>query len=130
MGDNEKAIDYSNELLNKYPNDANLYYNVGVLYQRLAKDIQVRSKDNFNRLNEMDIPSGLLITQVYSDFRKVRNYANNAKDYFYEASDLEKDENLDTNHAISEMKSAMNQMDDIFIPSIRKIANLAGVELD
>ena len=130
MGDNEKAIDYSNELLNKYPNDANLYYNVGVLYQRLAKDIQVRSKNNFNRLNEMDIPSGLLITQVYSDFRKVRNYANNAKDYFYEASDLEKDENLDTNHAISEMKSAMNQMDDIFIPSIRKIANSAGVELD
>ena len=130
MGDNEKAIDYSNELLDKYPNDANLYYNVGVLYQRLAKDIQVRSKENFNKLNEMDTPSEVLINQVYAEFREVRKYAHNAKDYFYEASDLEQDENLDTKHAISEMKSAMNQMDDIFIPSIRKIAKTAGVVLD
>lgn len=130
LGDNEKAIDYSNELLDKYPNDANLYYNVGVLYQHLAKDIQIRSKENFNKLNEMDNPSEILITQVYTEFREVRKYANNAKDYFYEASDLEEDENLDTKHAISEMKSAMNQMDDIFIPSIRKIAKAAGVELD
>ena len=130
MGDNQKAIDYANELLNKYPNDANLYYNVGVLYQRLAKDIQIRSKENFNRLNEMDSPPGSLISQVYLDFREVRKYANNAKDFFYEASDLEKDENLDTKHAISEMKSAMDQMDDIFIPSIRKIAKSAGVELN
>ena len=130
MGDNEKAIDYSNELLDKYPNDANLYYNVGVLYQRLAKDIQERSKENFNRLNEMDIPSEVLINQVYAEFREVRKYAHNAKDYFYEASDLEQDENLDTKHAISEMKLAMNQMDDIFIPSIRKIAKTAGVVLD
>ncbi len=130
MGDNERAIDYSNELLDKYPNDANLYYNVGVLYQRLAKDIQVRSKENFNRLNEMDTPSEVLINQVYAEFREVRKYAHNAKDYFYEASDLEKDENLDTKHAISEMKTTMNQMDDIFIPSIRKIAKTAGVVLD
>ena len=130
MGDNQKAIDYSNELLDKYPNDANLYYNVGVLYQRLAKDIQLRSKENFNKLNEMDTPSEVLINQVYAEFREVRKYAHNAKDYFYEASDLEQDENLDTKHAISEMKSAMNQMDDIFIPSIRKIAKTAGVVLD
>ena len=130
MDDNEKAIDYSNELLDKYPNDANLYYNVGVLYQRLAKDIQVRSKENFNKLNEMDTPSEELINQVYAEFREVRKYAHNAKDYFYEASDLEQDDNLDTKHAISEMKSAMNQMDDIFIPSIRKIAKTAGVVLD
>ena len=130
MGDNQKAIDYSNELLDKYPNDANLYYNVGVLYQRLAKDIQIRSKENFNKLNEMDSPPEILISQVYSEFREVRKYANNAKDYFYEASDLEKEENLDTKHAISEMKSAMDQMDDIFIPSIRKIAKSAGVELN
>jgi len=130
MGDNERAIDYSKELLDKYPNDANLYYNVGVLYQRLAKDIQERSKENFNRLNEMDIPSEVLINQVYAEFREVRKYAHNAKDYFYEASDLEQDENLDTKHAISEMKTTMNQMDDIFIPSIRKIAKTAGVVLD
>ena len=130
MGDNERAIDYSKELLDKYPNDANLYYNVGVLYQRLAKDIQERSKENFNRLNEMDIPSEVLINQVYAEFREVRKYAHNAKDYFYEANDLEQDENLDTKHAISEMKTTMNQMDDIFIPSIRKIAKTAGVVLD
>ena len=78
----------------------------------------------------MDTPSEVLINQVYAEFREVRKYAHNAKDYFYEASDLEQDENLDTKHAISEMKLAMNQMDDIFIPSIRKIAKTAGVVLD
>ena len=93
MGDNQKAIDYSNELLDKYPNDANLYYNVGVLYQRLAKDIQIRSKENFNKLNEMDSPPEILISQVYSEFREVRKYANNAKDYFYEASDIDIENN-------------------------------------
>ena len=45
-------------------------------------------------------------------------------------NELSKSKNSDTKHAISEMKSAMDQMDDIFIPSIRKIAKSAGVELN
>jgi tetratricopeptide (TPR) repeat protein len=39
MGDNQKAINYSNELLDKYPNDANLYYNVGVFIQEFIRII-------------------------------------------------------------------------------------------
>ena len=60
----------------------------------------------------------------------MRKFASLSKDYFYEALDLEQEENMDTKNAISEMKSAINQMDDIFIPSIRKIAKSAGVELN
>ena len=130
LGKNEIAIDFAEELINQYPNDSDIYYNVGVVYQRMAKEIQARSISKFNDLNQMDKPPEVLISQVYAEFREVRKYAHNAKDYFYEASDLEQDENLDTKHAISEMKLAMNQMDDIFIPSIRKIAKTAGVVLD
>ena len=34
-GENQKAINYSEELLNKYPDDADLYFNIGVSYMGL-----------------------------------------------------------------------------------------------
>ena len=43
---------------------------------------------------------------------------------------MEQEENLDTKNAISEMKSAINQMDNIFIPSIRETAKLVKIKLD
>ena len=43
---------------------------------------------------------------------------------------MKQEENIDTKNAISEMKLAINQMDDIFIPSIRETAKSAGIELD
>ena len=130
MGDNQKAIDYANELTNKYPNDADIYYNVGVLYQRMAQDIEVYSKKKYNELNEMERPTENIIRELYSDFKQLRKYASFSKDYFYEALDLEQKEKLDTKNAISEMKSAINQMDNIFIPSIRETARSAGIELE
>ena len=130
MGNNQKAIDYADELIDKYPNDADIYYNVGVLYQRMAQEIESSSKNKFNKLNEMDVQDPQLIREIYTDFRKLKSYANSAKDYFYEASDLEQEKNLDTQSAISEMKKAVKQMDDIYIDSIRQIARSVGVELD
>ena len=118
------------ELISKYPNDADIYYNVGVLYQRMAQDIEVHSKNKYNELNEMERPTENIIRELYSDFKQLRKYASHSKDYFYEALDLEQEENLDTKNAISEMKSAINQMDNIFIPSIREIAKLSEIELD
>ena len=35
-GETQRAIEYSDVLLNKYPNDPDLYFNIGVLFQRLA----------------------------------------------------------------------------------------------
>ncbi len=130
MGDNQRAIDYANQLLNKFPYDADIYYNVGVLYQRMARGIENSSKKKYNKLNEMDTPDPQLIREIYTDFKQLRIYANSAKDYFYEASDLEEEKNFDTQDAISEMKKSVKQMDDIYLDSIREIARSAGIELD
>ena len=40
-------------------------------------------------------PDPNLIREIYMDFKQLRTYAISAKDYFYEASDLEKEKNLD-----------------------------------
>ena len=130
MGDNQRAIDYANQLLNQFPYDADIYYNVGVLYQRMARGIESSSKGKYNKLNEMDTPDTQLIREIYTDFKQLRKYANSAKDYFYEASDLEEEKNFDTQDAISEMKKSVKQMDDIYLDSIREIARSAGIKLD
>ena len=52
-----------------------------------------------------------------------------SKDYFLQSSDLELDENLYTHEAVSEMSKLMDQIDEIFIPSIRETARSSGIEL-
>ena len=128
MGDNQKAIDYSNELLDKYPNDSDLYYNVGVLYQRLTLEMFGITREQF--LETTDESSQEIIKEVYNSFITVRKYAYNSKDFFLQASDLELDENLSTLDAVSEMGKLMDQIDELFIPSIRETAKLAGIKLD
>ena len=128
MGDNQKAIDYSNELLDKYPNDSDLYYNVGVLYQRLTLELFDPTRGLFLKTTDESSPE--TIREVYDSFRTVRKYAYNSKDFFLQASDLELDENLSTRDAVSEMDKLMDQIDELFIPSIRETAKLAGIKLD
>ena len=128
MGDNQKAIDYSNELLDKYPNDADLYYNVGVLYQRLTLELFDPARKLFLETTPESEPA--TIKGVYDSFKTTRQYAYNSKDYFLQASDLELDKNLSTHEAVSEMRKLMDQIDEIFIPSIRETAHSAGIELN
>ena len=128
MGNNQKAIAYSNELLNKYPNDADLYYNVGVLYQRLTLELFDPTRGLFLETTPESEP--VTIKGVYDSFKTTRQYAYNSKDYFLQANDLELDENLSTHEAVSEMRKLMDQIDEIFIPSIRETAHSAGIELD
>ena len=128
MGDNQKAIDYSNELLDKYPNDADLYYNVGVLYQRLTLELFDPARGLFLETTPESEPA--TIKGVYDSFKTTRQYAYNSKDYFLQASDLELDGNLSAHEAVSEMRKLMDQIDEIFIPSIRQTAHSAGIELD
>ena len=128
MGDNQRAIDYSNELLDKYPNDADLYYNVGVLYQRLTVQMFDPTRESF--LITTEESSSETIRKVYNSFIKARKYAYNSKDYFLQSSDLELDKNLSTREAVSEMDKLMDQIDEIFIPSIRATARTAGIELE
>ena len=138
LGENQKAIDESNILLDRYPNDPDLYYNVGVLYQRLAKDIQLYQRltlEIFDPSREQFLvttaESGAdTITNLYQNFKTSRQYAYNSRDYFLQASDLELEGNLSTKDAVSEMKKLMKQIDDLFIPSLRETAREAGIELN
>jgi len=127
LGDNQKSIDYSNELMNTYPDDPDLYYNVGVLYQRLTLEIFDPARDLF--LQTTTESDSSTITGIYVSFKTARQYAYNAKDYFLQASDLELDESISTGEAVSEMRKLMDQIDELFIPSIRETARSVGLEL-
>jgi tetratricopeptide (TPR) repeat protein len=128
IGDNQRAIDYSNELLDKYPNDPDLYYNIGVLYQRITLEMFDPTRELFLNTSEESAPE--TVRKVYDSFKATRKYAYNSKDYFLQARDLELDENLSTRDAVSEMGKLMDQIDELFIPSIRETARSAKVELD
>ena len=128
MGKDIQAIDFSNELLDKYPNDPDLYYNVGVLYQRLTIELFDPTRELFLTTTTDSEPATII--KVYQSFRTSRQYAYNAKDYFLQASDLELDGNISTSKAVSEMRKLMDQIDELFIPSIRVTAKSAGIELE
>ena len=70
------------------------------------------------------------ITGIYESFKTARQYAYNSKDYFLQASDLELDESISTTEAVSEMRKLMDQIDELFIPSIRETARLYSIELE
>ena len=120
LGENQKAIEYSNQLMDKFPDDPDLYYNVGVLYQRLATQIYDDNLIIFNNTNKDSNPEDIL--NLYKSYKKAREYSYNSKDYFLQASDLEMDENSSTIEAAKEMRRVMKNIDDIFIPSLRDTA--------
>ena len=128
LGENQNAIDYSNELMNKYPDDPDLYYNVGVLYQRLTLETFDPARYLFLETTVESDPSTII--GIYESFKTAREYAYNSKDYFLQASDLELDESISTTEAVSEMRKLMDQIDELFIPSIRETARLASIELE
>jgi len=127
QGKNKEAIELTEELLNKYPNDADLYYNVGVLYQRLA----VEAFDPARELYLAEENTDEDVKKVYELFNQARSFAYNSRDYFLQASDLEVDDPTGSSQtAVHEMKKLMQQIDDIFIPSVRQIARENNISLD
>jgi tetratricopeptide (TPR) repeat protein len=127
-GEIQRAIDYSDELLNKYPNDPDLYFNIGVLFQRLALEAFDPARELYLALSEPPLVEE--INHVFNQFSGSRKYAYNARDYFLQASDLEIEGDGGSGRAAKEMRKLMKQVDDIFIPSIREIARSQNLELE
>jgi tetratricopeptide (TPR) repeat protein len=127
-GEIQKAIDYSDVLLNKYPNDPDLYFNIGVLFQRLALEAFDPARELYLALSEPPLVEE--INHVFNQFSGSRKYAYNARDYFLQASDLEIEGDGGSGRAAKEMRKLMKQVDDIFIPSIREIARSQNLELE
>ena len=128
LEETQQAIDYSNQLMNKYPDDPDLYYNVGVLYQRLASQLYDKNLNDFNNMD--DSYSNEKIISLYKSYKLAREYSYNARDYYLQASDLENEENESTTSGAKEMKRIMKLIDDMFIPGIRKTAKDQGISLD
>jgi len=129
MGKNQKAIDFSTELLEIYYDDPDLYFNVGVLYQRLSKQLYNPAVDIYNKINDSSesIPNNI-IKETYSDFIQCKTYAEQSKIYFLEANDLEIEE-TGSRTASQEMRNLIKSV-NVFISSIKNIALEKGIILD
>ena len=126
MGENQKAIDISNELLNIYYDDPDLYFNVGVLYQRLAQELYDSAANLYKEFND---GGNVNIQQMYSEFIQAMDYANQSKEKFLEANDFEI-EDTGSREAASEMRKLVKQIKNIYIPSIEEMAKNEGVDLN
>ena len=98
------------------------------MYQRLTLETFDPARDLFLQTTAESDPS--TISGIYESFKIARQYAYNSKDYFLQASDLELDLSKSTKEAVSEMRKLIDQIDELFIPSIRETARSASIELE
>ena len=129
MGDNQKAIDISNELLDIYYDDPDLYFNVGVLYQRLATQSYDNAANSYKLYNEGNTGVEITIAKMYDNFVQAMNYAGQSKEKFLEANDLET-EDTGSREAAAEMRRLAKQIKEIYIPSVQEIAKNDGINLN
>ncbi len=116
----QQAIDYSMKVLKSNPYDSDIYYNIGVLYQRLALNDFNQGRDRFNEVSGMEVRDQAALQGIYDNFKKARILTVQAREYFQQALDLE---TADTGagEAVGEMKKLKEQMDLIFIPAVESM---------
>ena len=127
MDKNQQAIDISNELLDIYYDDPDLYFNIGVLYQRLATNLYDEATKLYSALNNGD--TTIEIELMYQNFLNAMNYAQQSKEKFLEANDLET-EDTGSREAAAEMRKLVKQIKEIYIPSVTEMGKLQGLNLN
>ena len=120
MGEYDAAIEYSMKAIREYPSDSDIYYNVGVLYQRMAVETFEPARSKFVEESDKEEWNEKALNQIYEDFNVARQYCVEAKDYFLDSADLEGDDSS-SSVAVSEMEKTLNQIDEIFIPAVREM---------
>ena len=118
----DQAITLSDELLSNNPDNPDLYFNVGVIYQRLGTTLYEDVIANYKTLINQDAPNANFIQSTYSKGLKALDMIQLALDYFIDSSMLEIDENTETEIAMSEMKRLRKNIRDIYLQSIKQIA--------
>ncbi|MFQ6610690.1 MAG: tetratricopeptide repeat protein, partial [Fidelibacterota bacterium] len=116
----EQAIDYSMKVLKSYPYDSDIYYNIGVLYQRIALNQFNVARDNFLIVSDMEKRDPSELQKILDGFQQARLNSIEAREYFQQAWDLEV-EDTGAKEAVSEMKKLKEQLDMIFIPSVEEM---------
>ena len=126
----DEAILLSEKLLDSNPDDADTYFNVGIIYQRLSSNLYDETVTDWKKITNQDQPSANDIKANYKNFKQTLTFVESALGYFRDSSMLEEDENMQTEQAISEMKRLRKSVKDIYLDSIRKIAKDNNVELN
>ncbi len=128
----DEAIILSDEVLASNPDNADIYFNVGVIYQRLGNTFYENMVDQYKKLTSSDNMSTEKIKNIYNDCKETLKMVNLAKDYFMDASMLEIDDSSvgQTESAINDMKRLRKNIKDVYLLSIEKIAKDSGVTLD
>lgn len=116
----DAAIEYSMKAIREFPSDPDIYYNVGVLYQRMAVETFDPARSKFVEESNKDTWDQEALRIIYEDFNTARQYCVDAKDYFLDSADLEGDDSGSAD-AVAEMKKTLKQIDEIFIPSVREM---------
>ena len=118
----DRAIELSDELLMNNPDNPDLYFNVGIIYQRLASKLYDMSVDEWKQITAQDRPSANSIQLTYDNLKQTLEMVKIALGYFMDSSMLEEDENTETERAMDEMKRTRKTINDIYLNSIRQIA--------
>ncbi len=118
LKDYDQAIETSMQAMREYPNDPDIYYNVGVLYQILANDVFEPARREYLSIIESSERDQDKLSDIYNQFMECRRHYNEAKDYFSQACDLEiKD--LGGCDAVKQVRLSISTLDDTYIPSVR-----------
>ncbi len=120
LEDYEQAIEYSMEAMKEYPFDADIYYNVGVLYQKMALNAFDKARDDFLVQADLEHPEQAKLQEIYDGFYSSLKYSQEAKDYFQQTVDLET-EDTGATKAVKEMKKLIEQLRNIFLPAVEEL---------
>ena len=126
----DEAILLSDKLLDNSPDDADTYFNVGVIYQRLASNLYDETVNEWKQITNQDKPLSSDIKENYNNFIQTLDFVKSALDYFMDSSMLEEDENIQTEQAIAEMKRTSKSIKNIYLDSIRQIAKDNNVDIN
>ena len=100
-------MDDNYDILDIYYDDPDLYFNVGVLYQRLATKLYDEASSAYLAFNDGD--DTISIQTMYEQFVKCSNYGQQSKEKFLEANDLET-EDTGSREAAAEMRKLVKQI--------------------
>ena len=128
----DEAIALSNQLIDKYPDDPNNYFNVGLFYYNLAQEQQNNGVEPYNQIisdNYKKDELNKLILSCYNSFKKSREYIDTSIDFLLQASDLEIEEKNDISNNLKNTRLFKKRLNDVYINSIREIARKQDIKL-
>ena len=126
----DEAITLSEELLSNNLDDPDIFFNVGVIYQRLASKYYDKGFDDYNAVNLSTRIDASLVQSAYKNFKNAYEMTQQALNYFMDSSMVEEDENNSTDVAIKDMRRLRKNLKEIYIPSMEKISTDNNIEIN